>query len=332
MPDFMSDMEALQQQDLVNAETQREAADFDMDALAADLAKGADADGPTLLESLGDQLQAGLEQFGSSIENIGKTLDELTGGIKDHLGIGEKASDQPEELSEGKDLESARDLPTDLPAGAEQIGQHTWMDGAGIIHNGPVDTMYNDLMSTFQSSFKDTYGPDAWMDGAGIIHDSKIDSDVQDVMDEQAEKLKDVYGEGVWMDGAGIIHNNSLDQSIDELTRDLQTENAKLEEQIQYNWEHGIFPPTYDGFVSNPYYNPDSGMAVMDAFCGMMTMDAPDYVGYVPTAEESMRDLEFNQGMADSYFSDGLTGMAGVYDSRAEQNLKDMDFYNSING
>lgn len=287
------------------------------------------------MEALGDKIQAGLEQLGETIEHVGKTLDELTGGVKDISDIRESADRHLEGAAEGGKLEEFCDFSADLPGDAEQISKNTWMDGAGIIHNGPVDTLYHDLMSDFQRSFKDSYGPDAWMDGAGIIHDSKIDSDVGDVMEEEMESLKNAYGEGVWIDGAGIIHNDAADQAIDELTRDLQTENAKLEEQIEYNWEHGIFPPVYDGFVSNPYHDPaglDGSMAVMDAFCGMMTMDAPDYVGYVPTPEESMREFDFNQSMADSYFSDGLNGMADVYDSRAEQNLKDMDFYHSISG
>lgn len=334
MPDFMNDMEALLQESL-NEDIQRETVDLDRDNLASDLIKETESGSPGFLESLGGKIQAGLEQLGDTIENVGRTLDEWTGGVKDLHNIGENVDEHLEERPEGRTWEDIRDLSSDLPAGAEPIGRNTWMDGAGIIHNGPVDTLYNDLMSDFQRSFKESYGPGAWMDGAGIIHDSKIDSDVRDVMDEQMESLKDTYGEGVWMDGAGIIHNDAADQAIDELTRDLQAENVKLEEQIQYNWEHGIYPPIYDGFVSNPYYDPagsNGSMAVMDAFCGMMTMDAPDYVGYVPTAEESMREFDFNQSMADSYFSDGLGGMADVYDSRAEQNLKDMEFYNSIHG
>lgn len=323
MDDFMTDLENMQiQSQMDQAADLEEISDGSLEKLAA----GGSLDGPGVLERLGEQIQAGLEQIGGLVEDAGKAMDHLVSGLS-----GDAASDRPEEPASAKSLEAA----AELPAGAEQIGQRTWMDGAGIIHNGAVDSMYNDLMSTFQSSFKDTYGPDAWMDGAGIIHDSKIDSDVQDVMEKQAEGLKDALGEGVWIDGAGIIHNEAFDLSVDELTRDLQGENAKLEEQIQYNWEHGIFPPMYDGFVSNPYHDPagmDGSMAVMDAFCGMMTMDAPDYVGYVASPEESMRDFEFNLKMADSYFSDGLTGMASTYDSRAEQNLKDMDFYNSING
>ena len=331
MDDFMQDLENMQVQSQMD-----QAADLEeiSDASLEKLAAGGSLDGPSALEKLGDRIQDGLEHIGGLIEDAGKAMDDLVSGVKDLTGGA--ASDRPEErASDDQGLEAVRELSADLPAGAEQIGQHTWMDGAGIIHNGAVDSLYDDLMSTFQSSFKDTYGPDAWMDGAGIIHDSKIDSDAREVMEEEAEGIKEAYGEGAWMDGAGIIHNDAFDLSVDELTRDLQAENAKLEEQIEYNWEHGIYPPTYDGFVSNPYHDPagmDGSMAVMDAFCGMMTMDAPDYVGYVPTAEESMRDFEFNQGMADSYFSDGLTGMAGTYDSRAEQNLKDIDFYNSING
>ena len=98
------------------------------------------------------------------------------------------------------------------------------------------------------------------------------------------------------------------------------------------NFKNGKFPPLYDGFVSNPYYDPTgswaASMSAWDTVNSLNTVPAPDYTGPEYTREELESEIDHSLNMAGQYAKDNMTRTASGFLSRAEsatEKLEDLE-------
>ena len=164
----------------------------------------------------------------------------------------------------------------------------------GILYNGSIDTMLSDLSQ-----------------------------DLSENLQEQAEQKARLEASGEpYMDGAGIIHNASWEQDYQSLMSELPGQIEAMAEVNRENFKKGKFPPLYDGFVSNPYYDPTgswtASMSAWDTVNSLNTVPAPDYTGPEYTREELESEIDHSLNMADQYARDSLTRTAPGFLSRAE--------------
>ncbi len=175
----------------------------------------------------------------------------------------------------------------------------------GILYDTGIDESYQDLMTDLM--------PENMEIQNGILYDTSIDEMYSDIMSEMPTEGFELRN--------GILYDTGIDQLYNEIIVEVPPVIEQMAEINEINRANGIFPPLYDGFVSNPYYDPGwsaGSFAVMDAVNDMMTMDPVKYtMDSVDTAADLQADFEFNSSMADSYFQDGMSGMSDMYRSRA---------------
>lgn len=216
-------------------------------------------------------------------------------------------------------LEGTKDAGTDLPAGAERLGNQSFIDATGLYHNDELEDICVDYSGESDCSFEQTYGTNAWRDSEGVIHNSEA-------------------GQGnpsSWLDGAGLYQNPSLDQQyadfmakLDYLEQDIKAQNPtgeyrsmyanpaldmgyaqvmkdsqalveQLEEQNRYNWEHGIFPP-----LRISAYTPSLSL---DGMYAMLEPASGANFGGISESAESLADrVRVDKDLADGYAAMGL--------------------------
>lgn len=174
----------------------------------------------------------------------------------------------------------------------------------GIIYNGNIDTMLSDLSQ-----------------------------DLSKDLEEQAKKKAELEASGEpYIDGAGIIHNAPWEQDYQNLMSELPGQIEAMAEVNRENFKNGIFPPVYDGFASNPYYDPTgswtAAMSSWDTVNSMNTVPAPDYTGPDYTREELESEMEHCLDLAGQYGADNMNITAAGFLTRADsaaKKLEDLD-------
>lgn len=196
------------------------------------------------------------------------------------------------------------EMPNESPAGTmEQTGGGVYIKN-GILYNGSIDTMLTDLSRDMAENLK-----------------------------EQAEQKARLEASGEpYMDSAGIIHNASWEQDYQSLMSELPGQIEAMAEVNRENIKNGNFPPLYDGFVSNPYYDPTgswaAAMSAWDTVNSFNTVPAPDYTGPEYTREELESEIDHSLNMAGQYAEDRMTITASGFLSRAEnaaEKLEDLE-------
>lgn len=169
----------------------------------------------------------------------------------------------------------------------------------------------------------------------GILYNGNIDSMMADLYQDMSENLEEqnrrreelgASGE-MYIDGAGIIHNAPWEDLYDSLMKEVPAQIEAMAKVNQENLEKGIFPPLYDGFASNPYYDPTgswgASMAAWDTLNDLNTPSAPDYtLDY--TAEELESEISHSLNMAGQYRNAGMDTIAGGFENRADSAVEKM--------
>lgn len=135
----------------------------------------------------------------------------------------------------------------------------------GILYDTGIDEEYQDLITD------DLIPEEAEMQN-GTFYDTGADEMYSDAMSETSG--------GGYEFRNGIMYDTGVDSMYNEIVTEVPPVIDHMEEVNMENIENGNLPPLYDGFASNPYYDPgwsEDAFEVMDAVDEMMTMDPVKY-------------------------------------------------------
>lgn len=201
-----------------------------------------------------------------------------------------------------------------------------------------MSNFWEDMESVSTSSENTERSSGGYYIKNGIIYDGSIDTmlsdlyrDMGETLREQKERNEELEASGeVYMDGAGIIHNASWEQDYRSLMVEVPKQIEAMEKINRENYEKGIFPPRYDGFVSNPFYDPTGSwsatMNSWDTINSLNTPLAPDYAGPDYTREELEQEIKHSVNMAGQYGADGFYKTADSWMNRAEHAAEKLRF------
>ena len=110
----------------------------------------------------------------------------------------------------------------------------------GILYNTGIDAAYSDIVNDFQS--------DASMGGYeinnGILYNTDIDQTYNELVSEMPADGFEMHN--------GILYNTSIDTAYNELMSDLVPAIQEMEKVNAENRAKGIYPPLYNGFMTDP--------------------------------------------------------------------------------
>lgn len=200
-----------------------------------------------------------------------------------------------EEKKEGIQLEGTEVLNESVVNTMENTRGGGFYIKNGILYNGSIDTMLTDLSRDLSENLQN--------------------------LKEQQDRLE-ASGQP-YMDSAGIIHNAPWEEDYQSLMSELPGQIEAMAQVNRENFKNGKFPPLYDGFVSNPYYDPTGSWAssidAWDSVNSLNTVLVPDYTSPDCTREELESEIEHSLNLAGQYASDNLTRTASGFLSRAER-------------